>query len=165
MGDMFQDTTDRDKDRVREVLEIDRLSVRNRIEEIREVYDLVDKFDPAPRMLKDLKALLKDAELLADMTIDRERERVAELWPFSYENYPQLHSTLPAAIAHVLLHVSKDAGRLATGVEPADHGKSVDYALIRRSTRNMLVNALRLCSLLEVQPSDLLADYYREVSK
>jgi len=161
---MFEDTTDKDKNQLREVRAMDRLSVLNRIEDMKDVYDHVDRFDPAPRMLADLKAVLKDAELLADMTIDRTSIKVSELWPFNDRNYPQLQTTLPAAIRHVVLHVTKDAGRMAGAVEPEDHGKTVDYRQLIRSSRNMLVNALRLCSLLEVKPTDLLEDYYMEMT-
>lgn len=159
---MFEDTTDKDKEQLMEVREIDRLSVLNRIEDMKDVYEQVDQFTPAPRMLADLKSLLKDAELLADMTIDRECIKVTEFWPFNSENYPQLQTTLPAAIRHVFLHIMKDAGRMATAVEPADHGKPVDYTLLRRCTRNALVDALRLCSLMEMEPSKLLQDYFTE---
>lgn len=119
-----------------------------------------DTTDRDKRQLSEVREIDK----MGTKYIDNAKRRVAEYWPFNRDNYPQLQSTRPAAIRHVILHFNKDVGRMATAIEPADHGKMVDYTLLRRSTRNALVNALRLCDLLEVEPSQLLADYYAEMT-
>lgn len=54
-------------------------------------------------------------------------------------------------------------GQLATAIEPRDHGRVIDDKLMRRATRNMLVNALRLCGALGYQAPDLLIDYTDEL--
>lgn len=90
--------------------------------------------------------------------------RVVRLWPTDSANYPGLDGTRGAYIGHVILHMSKDTGKLAAAMEPVDHGKDEDGAALYRSARNMLVNSLRLIALLEVKPSQLLDEYEGEIA-
>jgi hypothetical protein len=88
--------------------------------------------------------------------------KIAECWRFTQQNYPRLSGLQIAYIRHIVLHQTKDVGRMATAVEPIDHGGEIDATLLRRSTRNSLVNALRLCELVGWDPLDLLREYVRE---
>lgn len=100
------------------------------------------------------------------MEVNREMDRVAELWPFTRKNYPMLDlSSREEQARHIVLHQAKDAGRMAAAVEPYDHGRTTDEVLLRRSTRNTLVNALRLCDLYGWSPAALLVDYEQEVAR
>lgn len=101
--------------------------------------------------------------------IDGEVDRIAGAWPFDVVHYPGLETVPPrdrlaASLRHILLHLVKDAGRMAAAIEREDHGELVDLELLRRPVRNALVNALRLCQLLGLRPSELLAEYLAEVS-
>ena len=90
--------------------------------------------------------------------------KVGVAWPFDVEHYDgRIIRYRDDAMQHVALHCAKDAGKMIGATEPIDHSRRVDEITLRRSTRNMLVNALRMAALLNADPDDLITDYLQEV--
>src|SRR5262245_13748358 len=109
-------------------------------------------------------ALARVWDARGEVELEAARLRVESLWPCDPDNYPGLDDSQYGYVRHVALHMAKDAGRIAAGIEPIDHGRPWDGQALGRSTRNMLVNVLRMCSLLHLSPAELLADYEREIA-
>jgi hypothetical protein len=108
------------------------------------------------------------------MTLTEATDKVLAAWAFPSEAYAAT-MTREDFVRHIVLHCAKDAGKLASGVEPVDHWlgpghHSLDHwlgpgqCMLKRSTRNMLVNALRLCSALGFDPDALIHDYLQETT-
>lgn len=100
----------------------------------------------------------------ASMTLREIYEKTEAAWPFDAENYPNLEHVFAGqrAVAysgHTLLHVMKQAGKLAALFEPMAH--SVFYNVtsrrseVARQVAYMIVNVLRLAQLAGVAPEDV----------
>ena len=78
-------------------------------------------------------------------------------WPFneaSYPGYAQLSpdEQLLFAVRHILLHQGVALGRLATAIEPAEHGRRAALGLhdAQLALKSFVRNTVRLAALLGV---------------
>jgi len=100
-------------------------------------------------------------------------EKVGDAWRFDTKNYPRLHLSIGGRVdstAHVLLHISKTAGKLATIFEQLAHMEQaqgsdatiLDHPVtkphIARQTAYMVVNVVKLAALAGVTPEEVAAE-------
>lgn len=103
------------------------------------------------------------------MTLQQAVTLICDVWPFNRKNYPGIsdpilgHVYHDEAVRHVAMHCVKDAGKMMAALEPRDHGRPVDLMMLKRTTRNLLVNALRMADVLTVDPEELVREYLDEI--
>lgn len=101
------------------------------------------------------------------MQFDELFQRVEITWPFNARTYPNLPLTSEAqskvaTTGHVLLHIVKQAGKLAAIVEPLAH--PANYRLdhcrqeIAQQVAYMIVNVVRLAQLADVSEAEVEAE-------
>jgi hypothetical protein len=88
--------------------------------------------------------------------------QVAESWLFDTQTYPgsrldelSEQERYTFAIRHVLLHMQKSAGYVATAIERAEHGENLDMSLVGEAARKSFRNALRLAALIGLTEAEL----------
>ena len=95
------------------------------------------------------------------MDLKRLTEIVVRSWSFNEDTYPDLAGATPSertlfAMRHILLHVQKDVGKLASVCEAADHrNKEINVYEVPLIVRNFLMNTLRLAEVAKVTPEEL----------
>lgn len=94
------------------------------------------------------------------------QKTIADHWPGDVRDYPLLPPNQAAQrvafSAHVLLHISKQTGKLAAAFEPMLHGQRPPPVLVvEQQVAYMIINVLRL---LDISGGDA-AHVLREIEK
>ncbi len=90
---------------------------------------------------------------------------VGARYPFDEAHYPGFDSLTPEkqqlfALNHLLKHLVKATGTIATQLENTDHGGEHDIEIVRQTTAKLLVNALNLARVLEIDAEELATRIY-----
>jgi len=111
------------------------------------------------------------------MNLDEIFEAVERAWPFDDKTYPYLPTAVgdgntarhlsTAQTGHVLLHVMKQAGKLAAIFEPLAHRRRVNVHQdeVAQQVAYLIVDAVRLAQLARVNPEAIAAkveEYVRQ---
>lgn len=85
---------------------------------------------------------------------------IAKQYCFDEQSYPVLNgadesSIHKFALRHLLLHMQKSAGKIATALEAEDHGAEIDTALLKEGLAKMHLNTLRMAELLHMSGVEL----------
>ena len=106
------------------------------------------------------------AQARSEVSLDIESlmNEVRKGFPFIPEKYSQLShcrtegEILQFCIDHILKHVVKQTGKIATEMEAFDHGRpTVNVAELEKAAAKLLVNALNLANVLRIDPKRLVA--------
>src|SRR3989338_1574979 len=90
-------------------------------------------------------------------------ELVGKTWEFDAKTYPEL-ATLSGeerdrfVLNHVLLHLLKSMGKIATALEAAEHGKPFDQKMVQEVAWKLLVNALQVANISNMTPQQVAED-------
>ena len=89
------------------------------------------------------------------------RHELKTRYPFSGDRYPELRAASTEQLKqfarrHLLLHLTKSLGKLATQVEVVDHGGSDDIAVTEEALVKLVLNALRYAQIEEFPEERLL---------
>lgn len=81
-------------------------------------------------------------------------------WPFDESSYPALaHLSIEDrqtfALKHVLTHLTKAVGRVASAVEPLDHGERLNKETIRIALRKVIVDAVQGAGIAGITSKEL----------
>lgn len=97
----------------------------------------------------------------AGETLDVLMELVSDLLPVDRKTYPEvpvvnLSETVTFCLRHSALHFAKTAGRLASFVEDADHGKFAKFQTLEAIVAASLVNSLKLADEIGLSGADII---------
>ena len=85
---------------------------------------------------------------------------IAKQYFFDEQAYPLLRgadqsSIYTFALRHLLLHMQKSLGKIATALEAEDHGQDMNVQLLTEGLAKMHLNTLRMAELLSVKGETL----------
>jgi hypothetical protein len=97
----------------------------------------------------------------ASLTLDALMVLVSDLLPVERTTYPEvpvenLSDTVTFCLRHSALHFSKTAGKLASFVEDADHGRFASFQTLESIVAASLVNSLKLADEIGLSGSEII---------
>ena len=115
-----------------------------------------------PRGIKSIRLYIVTKLELMDQELDKLIRFIGKNFAIDDKKYPDLkdqydvQAVFKFALRHVVLHMAKATGMVATASERFDHGKEFDVEVIKDEATSNIINGLKLAELFKISGAELI---------